>query len=131
MKTIALGLVAAGLIATTTTSAVAASETVRKPTAAEDRTLVPAVRATIPADWQSKVRVRTRISTVNTNWAGFGFGPRPGFESQVQGGYGFAKKTRTGWKVVDSGTSQVGCKIVPWPVIKDLLPSLIGFVEKC
>lgn len=131
MKSIATALIAAGLIAATATQAMAASENVRKPTAAEDATLVPTVRKTVPAQWQSKVRVKTRISTVNSQYAGYSVGARPGYENQVQGGYGFAKRSGSGWKVVDFGSSQVGCRIVPWPVIKDLLPSLIGFVEKC
>ncbi|MFM8827939.1 MAG: hypothetical protein ACKOGE_01455 [Actinomycetota bacterium] len=132
MRTIATGLIAAGLIAATATSAMAASETVRKPTAAEDATLVPTLRAGIPASWQAKVSFKTRISTVNSSYAGYSFGPRPGYnDGSIQGGYGFAKKTGKKWKIVDFGTSGVGCKNVPWPVIKDLLPSILGFVEKC
>lgn len=133
MKAIATGLVAAGLIIATTTSAVAAQETVRKPTAAEDRTLVPTVRGSLPSNWQSRIRVKTRISTVKDKnvWAGFTFGPRNPSDGSIQGGYGFARKVGSGWKIVDTGTSQVGCKDVPKAVIYDLLPQLIGFVERC
>jgi hypothetical protein len=132
MRNIATGLIAAGLVAMSVTPALAASETVRKPTAAEDATLVPTLRASLPRDWQAKVTFKTRISTVNSRWAGYSFGPRAGYnDGSIQGGYGFARRTGSKWKIVDFGTSQVGCKNVPWPVIKDLLPSILGFVEKC
>ncbi len=133
MKTLATGLIAAGLIAATGVSAMAASENVRKPTSAEDATLVPTVRGSLPAAWQSKIRVKTRISTVKsrTVWAGFTFGPRNPANGSIQGGYGFARKAGSGWKIVDTGTSQVGCGLVPNAVIYDLLPQLTGFVEKC
>ena len=64
-----------------------------------------------------------RISTVETRWAYAQIQPRKRFEDTFQGAYVMLVNlagTRK-WVVVDLGTAQVGCGVVPTAVISDLL----------
>lgn len=69
-----------------------------------------------------------RISTVEKAWAYAQIQPRKRFEDTFQGAYVMLVNpsgTRT-WVVVDLGTAQVGCGIVPAAVIADLLGGEAG-----
>lgn len=64
-----------------------------------------------------------RISTVGTSWAYARIQPRKRFQDTFQGAYAMLVNlagTRT-WVVVDLGSAQVGCGLVPTAVISDLL----------
>jgi hypothetical protein len=64
-----------------------------------------------------------RISTVEKSWAYAQIQPRKRFQSTFQSAYAMLVNpagTRT-WVVVDLGSAQVGCGVVPTAVISDLL----------
>jgi hypothetical protein len=72
-----------------------------------------------------------QVSTVEPSYVLFHVGPAAGYESRVQGGYGFAQESAGTWQVIGFGSAEVGCPggggsapVVPVPV-------LIGFGLGC
>lgn len=109
----------------------AAIETARQPTRSEDAALLAAVRANIPAAWRSQSWVRTRVSTINPRWAAFKINPRSGYEAVVQSAYGYAQRSGPRWRVVELGTSGVGCSGVPASVRNELRRAVQWQADPC
>ena len=127
---VVLPLVLAGLAVGVPTAA-GITEAARQPTRAEDSALLPAVRANIPAAWRSKSWIRTRVSTINSRWAGFMVNPRSGYESVVQTAYGYARRSGSRWVIVQLGNSGVGCAQVPQAVRAELMRAVQWGVDEC
>jgi hypothetical protein len=51
----------------------------------------------------------SHLSKADPSYAFFRIVPARGFEDSVQGGFGFAHDSGSGWNVVGFGTAQVGC----------------------
>jgi hypothetical protein len=127
---IAFATACAVLVASSAIGA-AAAEAARQPTRSEDTALLAAVRSNIPPDWRAKSWVRTRVSSINSRWAGFRINPRSGYEGEVQGAYGYAQRSGARWRVVELGSSGVGCAGVPGPVRNELRRAVQWGADPC
>jgi hypothetical protein len=115
----ALAVVAAGA----TTAAIGEADAARKATAKEGAAIRALITPSIPSQWKTKVAIKVRVSTVNTRYALATVGGRRGYEDVVQGAF-FTLKRRSGvWKVLDSGSTGLGCAL-PARVARDLLGDL-------
>jgi hypothetical protein len=123
--------IALAAVAASGSMGAAAVETARQPTRSEDTALLAAVRANTPPDWRAKSWVRTRVSTINSRWAGFRINPRSGYEGEVQGAYGYAQRSGARWRVVELGSSGVGCAGVPGPVRNELRRAVQWGADPC
>jgi hypothetical protein len=114
-----LAVVAAGA----TTAAVTQAEAARKATPKEGAAIRALITPSIPAHWKTKTVIKVRISTVNSQYALATAGGKRGYEDVVQGAF-FTLKRRSGvWKVLDSGSTGLGCAL-PGKVARDLLGEL-------
>ena len=118
-------------IAASGSTGFAVAEAARQPTRSEDAALLPVVRASIPAGWRSTSWVRTRVSTIAPRWAAFKINPRSGYEGVVQTAYGYAQRTGLKWRVVELGTSGVGCLGVPRSVRTELRRAVQWQADPC
>ena len=50
-----------------------------------------------------------QVSTVDPSYVLFRIGPAPGYQNQVQGGYGFVHQVGGTWAVGGFGSADVGC----------------------
>jgi peptidoglycan hydrolase-like protein with peptidoglycan-binding domain len=73
----------------------------------------------------------TAASTVDPSYVLFHIGPAPGYESTVQGGYGFVHGSGDTWMVIGFGSSEVGCP--PGATGNQVVPTnvLTGFGLSC
>ena len=127
----AITRIAAALAAVLIAAAPAAAS--KRPTAGQAAAITRAVQTSpvgginrVPRD--RYVVSHRRISTVSTSWAYAQLQPRKRFESTFQSAYAMLVHlagTRT-WVVVDLGSAQVGCGIVPSTVIADLVGADAG-----
>jgi hypothetical protein len=71
------------------------------------------------------------VSSVDPSYVLFHIGPAPGYESTVQGGYGFAHQVGASWTVIGFGSSEVGCP--PGAAGNQVVPTnvLTGFGLSC
>jgi hypothetical protein len=100
----------------------------RRPTSGQAAAITRAVQTSAVAGMNRVPRNRyvvshRRISTVERSWAYAQIQPRKRFRSTFQSAYAMLVNpagTRT-WVVVDLGSAQVGCGVVPAAVISDLL----------
>lgn len=126
-----IGVLGAAVLGLGVLGLAAPASAARQPTKSEDSTLLPAVRAQIPPAWRSKSWIRTRVSTVNSRWAAFKINPRSGYEGVVQTAYGYARRSGSGWVVVELGNSGVGCRRVPSSVRADLITAVGWSNDPC
>ncbi len=70
-------------------------------------------------------------SSVDPSYVLFHIGPAPGYESTVQGGYGFVHGSGSSWTVIGFGSSEVGCP--PGAAGNQVVPTnvLTGFGLSC
>jgi hypothetical protein len=100
----------------------------KRPTAGQAAAITRAVHTSIVGGIDRVPRNRyvvshRRISTVEPRWAYAQLQPRKRFQDTFQSSYVMLVNlagTRT-WVVVDLGSAQVGCGVVPAAVISDLL----------
>jgi hypothetical protein len=105
------------------TTAATEADAARKATPKEGAAIRALVRPSIPPQWKDKTVIKVRVSTVNSQYALATAGPRRGYESVVQGAM-FTLTRRSGsWRVIDAGTTGLGCAL-PGKVARDLLGDL-------
>jgi hypothetical protein len=120
------GIAAAAALSLLVAAAPAAAS--KRPTARQAAAITHAVQTSIVGGMNRVPRNRyvvshRRISTVEPRWAYARIQPRKRFQSTFQSAYVMLVNpagTRT-WVVVDLGSAQVGCGVVPAAVISDLL----------
>jgi len=115
------GLAVVGVGATT--AAVSEADAARKATAEEGAAIRALIRPSIPPQWKTKTVIKVRVSTVNSRYALATAGAKRGYEDVVQGAL-FTLRRRSGaWKVLDAGSTGMGCAL-PARVARDLLGDL-------
>jgi hypothetical protein len=120
------GIAAAAALSLLVVAAPAAAST--RPTSSQAAAITRAVQTTTVGGMNRVPRNRyvvshRRISTVEKSWAYAQVQPRKRFRSTFQSAYVMLVNPagmRT-WVVVDLGSAQVGCGVVPAAVISDLL----------
>jgi len=121
MKRLGLTAVLVLVAASLTTVALAS----RKPDHDEAVKITTAFKTTTKAGlnkiaYQFNV-VNIRVSTVNPSYSRANINAKPKYRTTFQNAYGVAKFSKArGWKVIDVGSSMVGCGKVPKAVRKDL-----------
>jgi hypothetical protein len=122
MRRFTIGAVLAALVASATVSVAFAA---RKPDHDEAVLITKAFKTTKVAGLNTVANkfnvVNIRVSTVNPSYARANINAKPKYRTTFQNAYGVAKYVKpAGWKVIDVGSSMVGCGKVPKAVRKDL-----------
>jgi hypothetical protein len=125
MRTITIAIAACAVALTMPAAPAVAS---KRPTRSQARAITHAVEASRVGGVNKLPRNRytvanIKVSTVSRSWAYAEIKPRKAFEDTLQGGHAFLVRLSgtPAWVVVDVGTAQVGCGILPTEVITDLL----------
>jgi len=73
----------------------------------------------------------TQVSAVDPTYVLFRIGPAPGYQNQVQGGYGFVHDEAGTWTVISFGSALVGC--TPSSAQAPVVPAAVlsGFGLSC
>jgi hypothetical protein len=100
------------------------ADAARAPTAAERRPIVAIMRAQTPPAWRPISQVRVRVSTRARRVAIATVGPAPGHEQVVQSAYAFLARRGPVGRLLDLGSSGVGCGRVPQRVRVELMHSV-------
>lgn len=102
----------------------AVADAARAPTPAERGAIAAIMRAQTPPAWRPISRVQARVSTRVKRFAIATVRPKPGHEHVVQSAYAFLSGRGAKWRLVDLGSSGVGCGRVPQRVRVELMHSV-------